>query len=119
MTEGDGGRRPLSTALNVVLTLQTPGDGVGSPRDAPDRAAPGPRQTRDPALPPPHREPGKTKLVTFFQTDLSGLLPQSVVDAFFPRSMAGFYANLQRALRSVPPAVWAPPGRPPGWARSV
>ncbi|XP_024417543.1 stAR-related lipid transfer protein 5 isoform X2 [Desmodus rotundus] len=51
---------------------------------------------------PMPREPSKTKLVTFFQTDLSGLLPQSVVDAFFPRSMAGFYANLQKALRCVP-----------------
>lgn len=47
-------------------------------------------------------EPGRTQVVTFFQTDLSGLLPRSVVDAFFPRSMAGFYANLQRALRCVP-----------------
>ncbi|XP_036909397.1 stAR-related lipid transfer protein 5 [Sturnira hondurensis] len=47
-------------------------------------------------------EPSKTKLVTFFQTDLSGLLPQSVVDAFFPRSMAGFYANLEKALRHMP-----------------
>ncbi|XP_066094459.1 stAR-related lipid transfer protein 5 isoform X1 [Saccopteryx bilineata] len=47
-------------------------------------------------------EPNKTRVVTFFQTDLSGLLPQSVVDAFFPRSMAGFYANLQKALRRTP-----------------
>ncbi|KAM7048650.1 stAR-related lipid transfer protein 5 [Molossus nigricans] len=47
-------------------------------------------------------EPNRTRLVTFFQTDLSGFLPQSVVDAFFPRSMAGFYANLQRAVRLVP-----------------
>ncbi|XP_008851609.1 stAR-related lipid transfer protein 5 [Nannospalax galili] len=44
-------------------------------------------------------EPNKTNLVTFFQTDLSGYLPQSVVDSFFPRSMAGFYANLQKAVR--------------------
>lgn len=36
--------------------------------------------------------------MTFFQTDLSGLLPRGVVDSFFPRSMAGFYANLERAL---------------------
>lgn len=63
--------------------------------------SPRPLQTHNPALLPPYREPSKTKLVTFFQTDLSGLLPQSVVDAFFPRSMAGFYANLQKALRSV------------------
>lgn len=44
-------------------------------------------------------EPGKTSLVTFFQTDLSGYLPQGVVDSFFPRSMAGFYANLQKAVK--------------------
>lgn len=45
------------------------------------------------------REPNKTNLVTFFQTDLSGYLPQSVVDSFFPRSMAEFYPNLQKAVR--------------------
>ncbi|ELW70707.1 StAR-related lipid transfer protein 5 [Tupaia chinensis] len=44
-------------------------------------------------------EPGKTNLVTFFQTDLSGYLPKSVVDSFFPRSMAGFYSNLQKAMK--------------------
>ncbi|XP_006990288.1 stAR-related lipid transfer protein 5 isoform X2 [Peromyscus maniculatus bairdii] len=44
-------------------------------------------------------EPNKTNLVTFFQTDLSGYLPQSVVDSFFPRSMAEFYPNLQKAVR--------------------
>ncbi|XP_042843846.1 stAR-related lipid transfer protein 5 isoform X1 [Panthera tigris] len=45
------------------------------------------------------REPGRTHLVTFFQTDLSGYLPRSVVDSFFPRSMAGFYANLEKAVK--------------------
>ncbi|KAM5291894.1 stAR-related lipid transfer protein 5 [Ctenodactylus gundi] len=43
-------------------------------------------------------EPDKTRLVTFFQTELGGLLPRSVVDSFFPRSMAGFYTNLQKAV---------------------
>ena len=47
------------------------------------------------------REPNKTKLVTFFQTDLSGYLPQSVVDSFFPRSMAGFYTNLEKAVKRL------------------
>lgn len=47
-----------------------------------------------------HRDPDRTKLVTFFQTDLSGFLPRSAVDSFFPRSMADFYANLERALHS-------------------
>ncbi|XP_006871007.1 PREDICTED: stAR-related lipid transfer protein 5 [Chrysochloris asiatica] len=43
-------------------------------------------------------EPNKTHLVTFFQTDLSGYLPQTVVESFFPRSMATFYVNLQTAV---------------------
>lgn len=47
------------------------------------------------------REPNKTHLVTFFQTDLSGYLPQSVVDSFFPRSMAGFYTNLEKAVKTL------------------
>ncbi|XP_058150735.1 stAR-related lipid transfer protein 5 [Dasypus novemcinctus] len=46
-------------------------------------------------------EPDKARLVTFFHTDLSGLLPRTVVDAFFPRSMAAFYANLRAAVRSA------------------
>ena len=46
-------------------------------------------------------EPNKTKLVTFFQTDLSGYLPQSVVDSFFPRSVAGFYTNLEKAVKRL------------------
>ncbi|XP_026366361.1 stAR-related lipid transfer protein 5 isoform X1 [Ursus arctos] len=46
-------------------------------------------------------EPDKTNLVTFFQTDLSGYLPRSVVDSFFPRSMAGFYANLEKAVKTL------------------
>ncbi|XP_012607360.1 stAR-related lipid transfer protein 5 [Microcebus murinus] len=46
-------------------------------------------------------EPGKTRLVTFFQSDLGGYLPRGVVDSFFPRSMAGFYANLQKALKQL------------------
>lgn len=58
-----------------------------------------PSSCHDSALLSLHREPNRTRLVTFFQTDLSGYLPQSVVDAFFPRSMAGFYANLRRVVR--------------------
>lgn len=46
-------------------------------------------------------EPSKTQLLSFFQTDLSGLLPRSVVDSFFPSSMAGFYSNLAKAVRSL------------------
>lgn len=40
-------------------------------------------------------------MVAFFQTDLSGYLPQSVVEAFFPRSMATFFTNLRRAATSL------------------
>ncbi|XP_068170368.1 stAR-related lipid transfer protein 5 [Antennarius striatus] len=42
----------------------------------------------------------KTQVFTFFQTDLSGLLPRSVVDSFFPSSMAEFYSNLAKAVKS-------------------
>ncbi|XP_069481240.1 stAR-related lipid transfer protein 5 [Ambystoma mexicanum] len=46
-------------------------------------------------------EPGKTQLLSFFQTDLSGFLPQSVVDSFFPRSMCQFYSNLKKAVKEL------------------
>lgn len=46
-------------------------------------------------------EPSTTRVVAFFQTDLSGYLPQSVVEAFFPRSMATFFTNLRRASTSL------------------
>ncbi|KAG8516406.1 StAR-related lipid transfer protein 5, partial [Galemys pyrenaicus] len=45
--------------------------------------------------------PGQTHLVAFFQTELGGYLPRRAVDAFFPRSMAGFYANLRAAVRGL------------------
>ncbi|XP_015245284.1 stAR-related lipid transfer protein 5 isoform X1 [Cyprinodon tularosa] len=46
-------------------------------------------------------DPGRTQVMTFFQTDLGGLLPRSVVDSFFPSSMAEFYNNLAKAVRSL------------------
>ncbi|MCI4383329.1 hypothetical protein PGIGA_G00025210 [Pangasianodon gigas] len=46
-------------------------------------------------------EAGKTQLVSFFQTDLGGLLPRSVVDSFFPVSMIEFYTNLTKAVKSL------------------
>uniref|UniRef100_A0A674K220 StAR related lipid transfer domain containing 5 n=2 Tax=Terrapene triunguis TaxID=2587831 RepID=A0A674K220_9SAUR len=46
-------------------------------------------------------EPGKTQVLAFFQTDLGGYLPQTVVDSFFPSSMAGFYSNLTKAVKTV------------------
>lgn len=46
-------------------------------------------------------EPRKTQLTTFFQTDLGGYLPQSVVDSFFPSSMAEFYSNLSKAVKTL------------------
>ncbi|XP_060796460.1 stAR-related lipid transfer protein 5 [Neoarius graeffei] len=46
-------------------------------------------------------EAGKTQLISFFQTDLGGLLPRSVVDSFFPVSMVEFYTNLTKAVKSL------------------
>lgn len=47
------------------------------------------------------REPNKTLVLSFFQTDLGGLLPRSVVDSFFPSSMTSFYSNLSKTVRSL------------------
>ncbi|MEE6503285.1 hypothetical protein FKM82_004791 [Ascaphus truei] len=46
-------------------------------------------------------EPEKTQLFSFFQTDLSGYLPKSVVESFFPYSMAHFYSNLTKAVKAL------------------
>ncbi|KAG7220823.1 hypothetical protein INR49_031562 [Caranx melampygus] len=46
-------------------------------------------------------EPNKTQVFSFFQTDLGGFLPRSVVDSFFPSSMAEFYSNLAKAVKSL------------------
>ncbi|XP_030620946.1 stAR-related lipid transfer protein 5 [Chanos chanos] len=46
-------------------------------------------------------EPGKTQLRSFFQTDLGGFLPRSVVDSFFPSSMSEFYVNLAKAVKAL------------------
>ncbi|MBN3296297.1 STAR5 protein, partial [Amia calva] len=46
-------------------------------------------------------EPNKTQLLSFFQTDLGGFLPRSVVDSFFPSSMAEFYSNLAKAVKTL------------------
>ncbi|XP_007439534.1 stAR-related lipid transfer protein 5 [Python bivittatus] len=42
-------------------------------------------------------DPSKTQLLSFFQTDLSGNLPQKVVESFFPSNISGFYSNLANA----------------------
>lgn len=52
-------------------------------------------------LPSVSREPNKTRLLSFFQTDLSGLLPRSVVDSFFPSTMVEFYSNLIKAVKAL------------------
>ncbi|XP_048471673.1 steroidogenic acute regulatory protein, mitochondrial [Rhincodon typus] len=44
-------------------------------------------------------EPLKTHLTMFFQTDLGGYLPQSVLESFFPSSMVEFYSNLAKAVK--------------------
>ncbi|NXO92976.1 STAR5 protein, partial [Certhia brachydactyla] len=46
-------------------------------------------------------EPDRTELLTFFQTDLGGYLPQTVVDSFFPSSISGFYSNLTKAVKAL------------------
>ncbi|PKU45488.1 transmembrane channel-like protein 3 [Limosa lapponica baueri] len=46
-------------------------------------------------------EPNRTQLLSFFQTDLGGYLPQTVVDSFFPASIAGFYSNLTKAVKAL------------------
>lgn len=46
-------------------------------------------------------EPDRTQLLSFFQTDLGGYLPQTVVDSFFPASIAGFYSNLTKAVKAL------------------
>ncbi|XP_060611190.2 stAR-related lipid transfer protein 5 [Anolis sagrei] len=43
-------------------------------------------------------EPNKTQLLSFFQTDLGGNLPQTVVESFFPSSITGFYNGLAKAV---------------------
>ncbi|OXB60413.1 hypothetical protein ASZ78_004387 [Callipepla squamata] len=46
-------------------------------------------------------EPDRTQLLSFFQTDLGGYLPQTVVDSFIPASIAGFYSNLTKAVKAL------------------
>ncbi|XP_018427991.1 PREDICTED: stAR-related lipid transfer protein 5 [Nanorana parkeri] len=46
-------------------------------------------------------EPEKTQVLSFFQTDLSGYLPRSVVESFFPYSMTQFYSNLTKAVKAL------------------
>ncbi|XP_078800969.1 stAR-related lipid transfer protein 5 [Oryzias latipes] len=46
-------------------------------------------------------EPNRTQVLSFFQTDLGGLLPRSVVDSFFPSSMMDFYGNLTKAALAL------------------
>ncbi|XP_054859037.1 stAR-related lipid transfer protein 5 [Eublepharis macularius] len=46
-------------------------------------------------------EPGKTQLLSFFQSNLSGNLPHSIVDSFFASSIADFYSNLTRAVKML------------------
>uniref|UniRef100_A0A8C5PLI0 START domain-containing protein n=1 Tax=Leptobrachium leishanense TaxID=445787 RepID=A0A8C5PLI0_9ANUR len=46
-------------------------------------------------------EPEKTQVLCFFQTDLSGHIPQSVVESFFPISMNTFFTNLAKAVKEL------------------
>ncbi|XP_067161452.1 stAR-related lipid transfer protein 5 isoform X1 [Apteryx mantelli] len=46
-------------------------------------------------------ESDRTQLLSFFQTDLGGYLPQTVVESFFPASIIGFYSNLTKAVKTL------------------
>ncbi|XP_077173969.1 stAR-related lipid transfer protein 5 [Paroedura picta] len=46
-------------------------------------------------------DPGKTQLLSFFQSDLCGNLPHSIVDSFFASSLAEFYSNLAKAVTTL------------------
>ncbi|NWX82604.1 STAR5 protein, partial [Nothoprocta ornata] len=46
-------------------------------------------------------ESNKTQVLTFFQTDLGGYLPQTVVESFFPANVVEFYSNLKKALKTL------------------
>ncbi|KAL8197295.1 UNVERIFIED_CONTAM: hypothetical protein K2H54_019742 [Gekko kuhli] len=43
----------------------------------------------------------KTRLLSFFQTDLCGNLPHSIVDSFFASSIAEFHSNLTKAVKTL------------------
>uniref|UniRef100_A0A8C6VKU4 StAR related lipid transfer domain containing 5 n=1 Tax=Naja naja TaxID=35670 RepID=A0A8C6VKU4_NAJNA len=43
-------------------------------------------------------DPNKTHLLSFFQTDLGGSIPQKIIESFFPRSITAFYGNLANAV---------------------
>ncbi|XP_066492463.1 stAR-related lipid transfer protein 5 [Tiliqua scincoides] len=46
-------------------------------------------------------DPCKTQVLSFFQTDLGGNIPQTVVDSFFPNSISAFYSNLIKAVAKL------------------
>nr|XP_056722062.1 stAR-related lipid transfer protein 5 [Euleptes europaea] len=46
-------------------------------------------------------DPSKTQLLSFFQSDLSGNLPHSIVDSFFSGRIAEFYSNLTKAVKTL------------------
>ncbi|XP_015260883.1 PREDICTED: stAR-related lipid transfer protein 5 isoform X2 [Gekko japonicus] len=43
----------------------------------------------------------KTQLFSFFQSDLCGNLPHSIVDSFFASSIAEFHSNLTKAVKTL------------------
>ncbi|NWX02398.1 STAR5 protein, partial [Caloenas nicobarica] len=46
-------------------------------------------------------EPDRTQLLGFFQSDVGGYLPQTVVESFIPTAITGFYSNLTKAVKSL------------------
>ncbi|PVD20063.1 hypothetical protein C0Q70_20557 [Pomacea canaliculata] len=46
------------------------------------------------------RRPQQTKLMTFIQPDIRGMLPRSLVDSAIPGSMVDFFNNLRACLKA-------------------
>ncbi|NXW92747.1 STAR5 protein, partial [Alopecoenas beccarii] len=46
-------------------------------------------------------EPDRTQLLGFFQSDVGGYLPQTVVESFIPTTITEFYSNLTKAVKSL------------------
>ena len=46
-----------------------------------------------------HSRPQHSKLMSFIQPDIRGMLPRSVVDSAIPGSMVDFFSNLRTCLK--------------------
>jgi len=46
------------------------------------------------------RQPNQTRVTSYIQTDLAGLLPTSLVDSALPSNQINFFTSLKAALAS-------------------